>query len=125
VERSGIARWSLHYSPPTIASLPLGTSHHRSAVRLGSVHDRSWPRQRDPRPHHAGGGPKPATVTQSLLPLARGAPRLLAATAQSLIQDDRGDLATLAGAGAVTEEEAGPVRTASSEKRLRDLPRRI
>jgi len=35
VERSGIARWSRHYSPRTFASLRLGTNHHRSAVRLG------------------------------------------------------------------------------------------
>ena len=56
VERSGIARWSRNYSPRTFASLLLETSHHRSAVRLGSLHDRSCPRQRDPRPHHSGGG---------------------------------------------------------------------
>ena len=35
VKRSGIARWSRHYWPRTFASLPLGTSHHRPAVRLG------------------------------------------------------------------------------------------
>lgn len=35
VKRSGIARWSRHYWPRTFESLPLGTSHHRSAVRPG------------------------------------------------------------------------------------------
>lgn len=35
VKRSGIARWSRHYRPRTFASLPLVTSHHRSAVRPG------------------------------------------------------------------------------------------
>jgi hypothetical protein len=37
---------------------------------------------------------------------------VLATTAQPLIEYDRGDLAALAGAGAVTEEEAGPIGTA-------------
>jgi len=34
VERSGIARRSRQYSPRTFATLRLGTSHHRAAVRL-------------------------------------------------------------------------------------------
>ena len=44
--------------------------------------------------------------------LGFGDPDVLAASAQPLVEDDRGDLAALAGAGAVTEEEVGPVRTA-------------
>lgn len=75
VERSGIARWSRHYSPepsqdrrqePVITAL---------LFALESLHDRSWHRQRDPLPHHSGGrpGPESATVSKSLVPRARGA----------------------------------------------------
>ena len=93
VERSGIARWSRHYWPRTFASLPLGTNHHRSAVRL-------W---KPARPIMAStarsasspcGGPEPATVTvtvtvtKSLLPLARGALRLSVMTTWQVSPSD-------------------------------------
>jgi len=93
VKRSGIARWSRHYWPRTFASLPLGTNHHRSAVRL-------W---KPARPIMAStarsasspcGGPEPATVmvtvtvTKSLLPLARGALRLSVMTTWQVSPSD-------------------------------------
>ena len=58
----------------------------------------------------ANGGPVATRIFEQRLGL--GDPDVLAASAQPLVEDDRGDLAALAGAGAVTEEEAGPVRTA-------------
>ena len=59
----------------------------------------------------ANGGPVAPRIFEQRLGL--GYPDVLAATAQPLVEDDRGDLAALAGAGPVPEEEAGPVGTAT------------
>jgi hypothetical protein len=90
VKRSGIARWSRHYWPRTFASLPLGTSHHRSAVRPGKPARPIMTSTARSASSSCRRGPEPATVTvtNSLLPLARGALRLSVMTTWQVSPSD-------------------------------------
>ncbi len=90
VKRSGIARWSRHYWPRTFASLPLGTSHHRSAVRPGKPARPIMTSTARSASSSCRRGPEPATVTvtKSLLPLARGALRLSVMTTWQVSPSD-------------------------------------